>query len=94
MAGSRSLKLNWDLVSTLTIGVVIFVVVPSIVETAVADAPILIFMISPMASISMALKVVVPIVLILLHRYPSYPRDGGTRCFITQNSSGSPPEIL
>ena len=60
-AGSISLNTNSLRLCTDTFGVVIFVEVPSMVETAVAEAPRLMFIISPMASSSISLKTVSPI---------------------------------
>ena len=55
-AGSRFDISNSSLVNTLTTGVVMSTLALSMVDTAVAEAPRLIFSISPMASISNALK--------------------------------------
>ena len=57
-AGSKSWKSKSSFVSTCTIGVVMFTFVPRSVDTAVADEPRLIFIISPMASNSISLKLV------------------------------------
>ncbi len=56
IAGSKFVNLNSSAVRTCTLGVVISTLLLSIVDTAVADAPKLIFSISPMASISNGLK--------------------------------------
>ena len=55
-AGSRFAMSNSSFVKTLTTGVVMSTLALSMVDTAVAEAPRLIFSISPMASISNALK--------------------------------------
>ena len=69
IAGSRSLNSNSSFVWTFTIGVEILTFFPSSEDTADADAPMLMLMISPIASISILLKLQTPISSISFYLY-------------------------
>ena len=60
-AGSISPRTKSSAFTTCTVGVVISTRWSSMLETAVAEEPRLIFMISPMASVTIGLKIVSPI---------------------------------